>query len=495
MFKWFIVLFAFSCLTQAQCTLYQDNTPLTKPWSDPLYSLLTDSDICPSSINELTQLIHEAGLKIQTSMVANRGRNNPTKGSFSFFTSVSGQLNYGRQIKPGDFFLGYFTRLKKNQIILDQDVAPDKLLIEAIAWDKQKQLYHFYELRGMKKGQTRWFYRGDSMDAYKDNQWLYRQSPKGESHFGKRMRCSACHNSGGPILKELTAPHNDWWRKKRPLILQPNKPDDTVAELIVSLSDADLLAHDVRQGAKKLVHSPVMNKFKRRLSLQEQLRPLFCTTEINLESSYHSKEQVALPSAFFINPLLGRARFSLSVARYEQLTEELGVSFPETRLVDADHKWLAPVKSAVDLQAIKSLIKQDIITQQFAEAVLMVDFAHPLFSAKRCALLQLIPTQNDHWLELFVKNLNEHSRALKGASELSQYLNNGTTHEEFMRTIRFYTYYLRHSFSLYIGARREYCQLIKQRRKVGLSELSSNPLGQILEPGFRVIFPEGKRCR
>jgi hypothetical protein len=32
-------------------------------------------------------------------------------------------------------------------------------------------------------------------------------------------------------------------------------------------------------------------------------------------------------------------------------------------------------------------------------------------------------------------------------------------------------------------------KLLKVRKDVSLSEISQNPLGQILEPGFRLIFP------
>lgn len=35
-----------------------------------------------------------------------------------------------------------------------------------------------------------------------------------------------------------------------------------------------------------------------------------------------------------------------------------------------------------------------------------------------------------------------------------------------------------------------YIRLLQTREEVKTSEISANPLGQILEPGFRVIFPE-----
>lgn len=38
-----------------------------------------------------------------------------------------------------------------------------------------------------------------------------------------------------------------------------------------------------------------------------------------------------------------------------------------------------------------------------------------------------------------------------------------------------------------------YRLLVQRRMEVRTSEISLNPLGQILEPGFRVIFPENER--
>ncbi|WP_241480379.1 hypothetical protein [Legionella norrlandica] len=193
--KILLALLFISSIAHATCTVYFNKQPLNKKLSDPLYYLLSHSEICPQSIQELRNTMRFNGLEEVIGMVANRGRNNPKEGSFSFFESVHGRLPNNQFIDRGAFFLGYFTGLQGNEIILDQEPVENKLLIEAISWDSQKELYNFYELRGAENRGVRWFYRGNSKDAYKDNTWLYRISPEGENHFGNRMRCSACHNS------------------------------------------------------------------------------------------------------------------------------------------------------------------------------------------------------------------------------------------------------------------------------------------------------------
>lgn len=490
------VLLFISSLTHANCVIYFNEQPLNKRLSDPLYSLLSNTEICPQSIQELRNSMRLRGLKEVIGMVANRGRNNPVEGSFSFFESVYGRLATDQLIAKGELFLGYFTRLKDGLIILDQKPRKGKLLIEAISWDAKKALYNFYELRGIEHGGVRWFYRGNSKDAYKDNTWLYRISPEGENHFGSRMRCSACHNSGGPILKEQSLPHNDWWTNQRPLILLPNKPDGDVSQLLEQVSDASVFANDVITGMRHLSDSKKMKAFQGKLSLQEQLRPLFCTTEINLQSSSDSSETVvSIPSAFWLNPLLGDINLTISVEDYNQLLKEFGTRFPETSLQDADHAWLTPVKAEADLNAIKQLIQQNIISKKFAQSVLMIDFTNPLFSSKRCELLKLIPesyqTNSKEWIEQFLINLRNNEEQFKGARQLADYMSKEQLDsKELMKKIKIYEYFLYQSISTRAGLRKHFQHLIELRKAVFRSELSQNPLGQILEPGFRVIFPE-----
>ncbi|TAL65070.1 MAG: hypothetical protein EPN84_02175 [Legionella sp.] len=468
--QWMLALYLFGQVVYAACPIYFNDSKLNQTLHDPLFKILQDAKTCPSSSLDLQAIFQRQGLPEQINMVANRGRHNPVLGSFSFFEAIA----------QGELFIGYFTKAQEGYVVLDNNPETKKLLLEAIAWDKEKKLFNFYELIGLDEQRSRWFYRGDSLDAALDNRHLYLGKLEEPNHFGRRMRCSACHNSGGPILKELSSPHNDWWQKKRQLILQPNHPDTQVMHLLERLSDVADFAKVVRQGMAKL-------DFSTQLSLQEQLRPLFCTTEINIESS-EEVDRVQIPSAFWINPFLGKLDLSISLAHYQKALEDFDLIFPETQLRDADHPWLTPVKGANDLAAIQQLLERGVISSYFMEAVLMVDFKEPLFSKVRCDLLALLPQKVDgSWQKIFIQNLRQSTQ--QEARELAMAL--VEDRREVFKLLRDnYFAALSLQFLSPLGVNQGVQRLIAMRQAVFASEISQNPKGQILEPGFRVIFPE-----
>ncbi|MBI2785586.1 MAG: hypothetical protein HYX60_04470 [Legionella longbeachae] len=489
-----IILLLFYSISYAKCIIYYNENPLTKKKQDAVSTLLDKEITCPQSIQGFKRLIQSNYLQVKTSMVANRGKNNPHLGSFSFFESITGVLPDGFQINPGEFYLGYFTKIEQDEIQLDKLPDKNKLLIELIAWDNKRQIFNFYELRGLDATKTRWYYRGNSQDALLDNQYLYRNNPPKSAKFGSRMRCSACHNSGGPIMKEFKTSHNDWWTNANQLIFLPNHPDDEINILVNTLVDAKKFSREVRAGIKKLNLSAHYKKFKRSLTLQEQLRPLFCTTEINIESNKIAgiNAPITIPSGFWLNPLLGQIKIMISGHVYQRLLIKNNMQFPETDLNDADHAWLTPVKGINDINTIEHLIKNKIITRHFAQSVLMIDYAHPVFSKHRCELLKFIPLKfNYDWMSLFIKNLYQIQTKQPEALLLVSYLTNSQKYNEiyFQKILSQYKNNIWVKTKSDTGLQEIFIQLLKTRQDVIENELSQNPLGQILEPGFRVIFP------
>jgi hypothetical protein len=448
-----LLFLLFPVLSWATCPVFNSKNVQVKNLHDGVFYLLNSSNECPSNIVEWNELIEHAGLKHQASMVANRGRNNPSMGSFSLFETVTGKFEE-TVIQEGEFFYGHFTGKHKNEIILDQAPRRGKLLIELIAWDYKKEAYNFYELVGQDQVSSRWFYRGDSFDALKDNEFLYRENGD-QPKFGSRMRCSACHNSGGPIMKELSYPHNDWWTSKRSLLFGGAELEVNVAEYVKALLPAETFSQQVKIGIQKLESSPTYKLAKSQLSLQEQLRPLFCEHEINLESHTDMSSVIEIPTAFFVNPLIGNTVVKFARNEYEQLLMKYNLKFPENGQNDSDHAWLTPVKGHSDLLAIQSLIQNQVVSSQFVKSILQIDSGNPLFSKKRCDLLKRIPLQaENNWQAQFLQSLPQ-------------------------ETIQNENHDLEASF----------VKLLKLRKAVYQSEISSNPRGQILEPGFRVVFP------
>lgn len=470
------------------CLIKKSNGSESVAQGDAFYQTIKTLPACPQNVQTLKAIFKSADNTLKPSMVANRGIHNPGFGSFSFFEQVLSNSGVNPQITEGELFFGHFTDLVQGSIALDQAPAPGKLMIELIAWDKQKKLFNFYELIGTSTG-GQWFYRGDSADILKDNANLYLDVPAGQNKFGATLRCSACHTSGGPIMKELSAPHNDWWVNSRPLKFGSNKLSNEVAQVVSKLIDADEFSQAVKKGIQKLENSDNYQSLKNQQSLQVQLRPLFCETEINLESDVDSLDaattHVNVPSASVINPLLLQSSLQIKKTDYLGLLDKYRMSFPETKNRDADHAWLVPVKGYSDLAAIQSLIQKGIIDEEFAADVLAIDMQKPLFSQKRCGLLKLI--SNTGSVEEFIKILKVSN--LPAAQELYENLTNPakdqTFHKEQAQKIVEQTQL---EFSTSQGQSSQFESLILKRQDVFDSEISKNPRGQILEPGFRVIF-------
>ncbi len=463
--------------------------------SDPLAKLLLAGGVCPVNVFELRARLLAAGAKIKTALVANRGFHNASSDSFSMFEMVSGRLDpLGITIDDGDFFFGHFTASKAaNTLFADQRPGSGALMVELIAWDTDKQVFNFYEMIGDGR-QGKWFYRGDSLDIQSDVKFLHRQTGSGSPRFGSKLRCSGCHTAGGPIMKELAPPYNDWWVTSRHLTFGKANPDAELSRIFQGLVDASELSNAVRIGVAKLFGSAKFQQANKALSLQEQLRPLFCPVELNLESDSAPLDQkaagVQIPSAFFVNAMLAQDSISIERSHYDAALAALKASFPETLLADADHGWLTPVKAFSDTQIIESLIKQGLIDQEFAVDVLAVDMTNPLFSTARCGLLRLLPdSATGDWKEKFKANLKANANRNPAAKEL---LNNLTDQS---RDIKFHQARASRILSQCQKSLREksavlemYKLLAQRRAESFASEISKNPEGQILEPGFRVIF-------
>jgi hypothetical protein len=424
------------------------NTRSTKP-QDIVAQLLDNQT---KSIFEVKQQLKKNGYQQETMIVGNRGMHNPEGGSFSFFET------YHLPNQTPNLFIGFFSERQGDDLSVLTDPAGG-LLIELIAFDPQKQLYNFWEMIG-DKGQIKWFYRGDSMDVLADTQGLYLQ-PTG---FGDRLRCSGCHTLGGPILKELAAPHTDWWQASNPLPLgtlqfSSATPEKQLASVLFKqVSDASVLAKAVTRSFKTQSDYLKQTDIKRLASA-----PL----EINLTGDLTPQSpQIAIPAEFFVDPLLTGPQGPVLVSRahYQQAIAELGQTFAGDEvngLTDSAQAFHIPIRSVLQTQLLQTQLttanRQMILNQ------LALDFGNPLFSPERLASLKT-------------------SRPISSRQTVSQitpldYLNNLKKQSN--------------SYPIVKG----WVVLAAQRRlELAQSQLSSNPRGQILEPGFRVVFPSIKQA-
>ena len=475
-----------------QCLNIPAKTHVETTQHDALAQLLRSS--CPGHVQALRALIPEA--QRHTTMVANRGYHNPGEGSFSFFESARGSLSdVNFKLKPGQLMWGHFTANIKGQISLLQTPKKGALMVEVIAWDPHKQLYNFYELIG--NGSTgEWFFRGDSADILADKVLLHRQRQPTQKPFGQRLRCSGCHLAGGPIMKELAPPHNAWWRKERPLPLGGAALHPEVAEIMGALKDASQLALEVKTGMGYLLGSEVYQNAAAAKGLQAQLRPLFCAEEINFESDQQLLSQtgaeIDIPGGFFVDPLLYPVpQQKMKTQAYQQELIRRASRFPETAEIDASHAWLTPVKAWSDQQQVKGLLESRLIDEKFVSDVLAVDFQEPVFSQARCQLLQYIPQKASvQWRQELIQNL-EFAQQNKYPNPSVQALLNHLKSSNVNHKLQIQAYAQKNRALLQQEKGQQLLmeRLNQRRLAIAQSEISQNPRGQILEPGFRVLFP------
>lgn len=441
---------------------------------DYLKSIL-QTTACPANVQELKALFNKDKMKAIPAMVANRGFHNPEAGSFSIFESVQGYSELmKRNILPEHLYFGHFTTIEGDSVILDQENSKNKLLIELMAYDFRSNVYNFYELIGGDTG-PKWFYRGNSFDIFEDNKFLKISNP---SRFGNKLRCSACHSSGGPIMKEMAFPHNDWWTNKDKLLFGTNRPSDELNGYMKHFVDASVFSNNVVKGIRLLEKKKIwVNR-----SMREKLRPLFCSTEINLVSDNKKGIDISISSAVFVDPLLfPETTLKMNRPFYESALRSLGSRFPENGFIDSAHAFLAPRKSEQTTYQVEVLLKDRIVDEEFALDVLSVDFENPLFSELRCSLLRFVP-ESGNWKEEFINNLVE-ARFPDANNFL---INNAKEHKQ--RAAQYIKDKIS-SWKAQVNVKKEIIKLNDLRLSVFKDDISKNPRGQILEPGFRVIFP------
>lgn len=491
--------------------------------NDALYKLLTAQTRCPGNALEFRDLALKNGLTMKPAMVANRGFHNPLpQGSFSFFEAVIGAYS-GQTLALGDWFFGHFTAASIDNTALTSILSPQQaatsnnLLLETLVWDPVKQVFNFYEIRGTGEGGV-WFYRGDSNDIVADIRNLHRAyDPSQPTFMGPlnagqatlpRLRCSGCHMNGGPVMKELKSPHDSWWRTSRPLEFGAMRIAPELKPIVENVVTADDFTHWIQTGNAKLIASAPYWKKRTTLPLQEQLRPIFCEQEVNLESDVEPLEgpdlNILAPVGAFIDQrlvpdvpavkiskVLYVAALTLFQSQFlDYQTNSITNGVQPVNQIDADHAFEVPVKAYSDVLLAQKMIDTGLIDEKFLFDVISLDMTRPMFSRARCGMLQLVPgsAPTPDWKAKFQQNLANSS--MPAAKELLANMKDAT------HTPAYYRAQAKKLITMVqtnAGLQQNvngYIRLLTQRRiAVYQDQISQHPQGQIFEPGFRLIFP------
>ena len=509
-----------------RCQIQNNNTGNVLPpdaHGDALFKLLSAQPECPGNALQFRDLVLATKLSSRPSMVANRGFHNPLpQGSFSFFESIDGSYA-GQKLVPGDWFYGHFTAASIDNTALtsilspQQAATPDNLLLETLVWDPRKQMYNFYEIRGTGQG-GQWFYRGDSADIQADIRNLWRGYDPAQPIFmgplnaGQatlpRLRCSGCHMNGGPIMKELAFPHDSWWRPERPLPLGAMRIAPEYKTILENLVSSQEFSGWIKAGNDKLASADAYMKKRATLPLQEQLRPVFCEQEVNLDSDLLPLQgpapQIKAPVGAFIDQrLAGDVRFididkslytnalNLFQAQFfDYQSGSIANSVQPINQIDADHAFETPVKSHTDMLLAQKMVQSGLIDEKFLYDVISIDPTRPMFSPQRCGLLQLLPgsAPTPGWRQQFAQALAGSDKP--AARQLLANMNDAARTPDWHRSQAKQILTRIQGLAAQQQPVNGYVRLLAGRRiAVYQAQISQHPQGQIFEPGFRLIFP------
>jgi hypothetical protein len=243
--------------------------------------------------------------------------------------------------------------------------------VEMIAFDATAGVFNYYET----DGETLNFF-GNSNDML-----------KGKGSDDDR-RCAGCHVGGGLIMKELRAPWLHW-------------EGDTTTPGVDGLVKTNTLLGSKSNGielegtvdsANSIWNAKRIDFLKKVGDTKALLRPLFCTSEIQIGSGGPG-DVSSVPGDLLLDPVLNNFPFlGFDNADYKALIAENGQEVPGTGKPDTFFPFAFPHRASIDADYVQQLISKRVVSQEFVKDVLSVDFTRPIFSDDRCGLLEHVPS-------------------------------------------------------------------------------------------------------
>jgi hypothetical protein len=254
--------------------------------------------------------------------------------------------------------------------------------VEIISFDSSAGVFNYYDVRDGKIG-----FFGNSKDLLQGT---------GE---GEIRKCAGCHTGGGLVMKELDTPWLHWeGHFETPGAQQFMMKHHKVLGL---RSDGAEFENTVKDGNTAWNKTRIAHLRRlKNVSLQELLKPLFCTVEINLDNGADFDSPVkggvndnslgSVPDDSLLDPALTTGEnIPVTAADYTALIKANkqrveGV----TGAIDTLFDYVFVERSHADTDYVAQLQAEKVIDTEFIQDVLMVDFTRPVFSTDRCDLLQ-----------------------------------------------------------------------------------------------------------
>jgi hypothetical protein len=283
---------------------------------------------------------------------------------------------------------------------------------EVITFDKVNQHHTYYTATRGPTGRKVYTFSGTS----------FHMTPAQESSkgFAGSHPCTDCHVGGALIMKELKFPWMNWNPEgpdfknfeaaKQALAFGPehtNRRGLQAASIESNTRESAKLlnAERIRKVKNNLPvrHPPHRAGPPQRHSLGVLLRPLFCERELNFENSGGPAPTTGslqlLPSMFqsdILATLLGKrvSPPAVDAAAYLAMFQKNKLAVPASKGqgdILGNRPLIYTNKAIVDEDLIQQMVQTGFMEKEFAIAVLMVDFQNPIFSQRRCSMLQAVP--------------------------------------------------------------------------------------------------------
>lgn len=268
--------------------------------------------------------------------------------------------------------------------------------VELIGFDQATGAFNYYA-----REEGKWFFFGSSLSAVEDGYDCSKVPGACSLKSESKSRCWGCHTGGGLIMKELNSPWVHW---------EGDTTTPGAAEfvgkfknLLGSKDNGISLESTVNDGNR--TWNPKRVAFvKEKGKVADLLRPLFCTAEVNVQSSTISTSSPpsSLRTDFFFDPAWSRFdSFSIDAADYKALLESTGQVISDggaplkdksgNVVRDTAFAFSYPERAGADVDYVNKLKDAGIVDDDFIKDVLVIDFTRPIFSKARCDLISFAP--------------------------------------------------------------------------------------------------------
>ena len=269
--------------------------------------------------------------------------------------------------------------------------------VEMMGFDKTAGVFNYYA-----RENNKWTFFGSSKDLIGDG---YNCDANGACvpKAASKTRCASCHLGGGLVMKEFDSPWVHWEH----IIDTPGAADLAARfKMTWGATKEDGLAMEgtVRNGNSAWNDKRV--DFLKTKSVAELLRPLFCTVDVNLQSMVGSSGSVpsSVRNDFLLDPRIGgfdsvpidSADYTaLAAANGQAVKDQSGAPLKDKdgkAVTDTVFAWTFPERGVADKDYVDKLVSKKIIDDDFAADVLSIDMTRPVFSARRCELINFAPS-------------------------------------------------------------------------------------------------------